>query len=277
MATGELTKRVDESELGYGEALTSSGRVSAAKMYEPAAPTSPFSTRQLARLDEALTFASRETGLDFSLYLGELGDDSRSAAEKLHATTADPANSVLIAVSPGERADRDRDRHDGARPPPRPRLQAGGGEHGGVLQGGRPRPRAGQRPGERAAHAVRPGGPRAPLTSDTKGPRTGWSRGPSLRPSQACASNSRAAKRPHDARPALGHQPPQRRRVLARPATRPTPSPSPGPPPTTGTARSRSAAPARWTAAATPRRHPRSTSPRTSPAAPSGPGARSRR
>ena len=103
MATGELTKRVDESELGYGEALTSSGRVSAAKMYEPEAPTSPFNTRQLARLDEALTFASRETGLDFSLYLGELGADSRSAAEKLHATTANPANSVLIAVSPGER------------------------------------------------------------------------------------------------------------------------------------------------------------------------------
>ncbi|MFJ9785630.1 DUF5130 family protein [Amycolatopsis sp. NPDC101161] len=103
MATGELTKRVDESELGYGEALTSSGRVSAAKMYEPEAPTSPFNTRQLSRLDEALTFASRETGLDFSLYLGELGPDSRAAAEKLHATTADPANSVLIAVSPGEK------------------------------------------------------------------------------------------------------------------------------------------------------------------------------
>lgn len=103
MATGELTKRVDESELGYGEALTSSGRVSAAKMYEPEAPTSPFNTRQLSRLDEALTFASRETGLDFSLYLGELGADSRSAAEKLHATMSNPANSVLIAVSPGEK------------------------------------------------------------------------------------------------------------------------------------------------------------------------------
>ncbi|MGK3202490.1 DUF5130 family protein [Amycolatopsis sp. MEPSY49] len=103
MATGELTKRVDESELGYGEALTSSGRVSAAKMYEPEAPTSPFNTRQLSRLDEALTFASRETGLDFSLYLGELGADSRAAAEKLHATTSNPANSVLIAVSPGEK------------------------------------------------------------------------------------------------------------------------------------------------------------------------------
>ncbi|MGW4059774.1 DUF5130 family protein [Amycolatopsis sp. NPDC004747] len=103
MATGELTKRVDESELGYGEALMATGRVSAAKMYEPEAPSGPFNTRQLARLDEALTFASRETGLDFSLYLGELGTDSRAAAEKLHATTADPANAVLIAVSPGER------------------------------------------------------------------------------------------------------------------------------------------------------------------------------
>ncbi|MFI5588108.1 DUF5130 family protein [Amycolatopsis sp. NPDC051758] len=103
MATGELTKRVDESELAYGEVITGSGRRSAAKMYEPVAPAGPFTTRQLARLDEALTFASRETGLDFSLYLGELGEDSRSTAEKLHATTADPANAVLIAVSPGER------------------------------------------------------------------------------------------------------------------------------------------------------------------------------
>ncbi|MDQ7806797.1 DUF5130 family protein [Amycolatopsis sp. A133] len=103
MATGELTKRVDESELGYGQALMATGRVSAAKMYEPEAPSGPFNTRQLARLDEALTFASRETGLDFSLYLGELGPESRAAAEKLHATTANPSNAVLIAVSPGER------------------------------------------------------------------------------------------------------------------------------------------------------------------------------
>ncbi|WP_410569577.1 DUF5130 family protein [Amycolatopsis sp. cmx-4-61] len=103
MATGELTTRVDESELGYGQALTATGRVSAAKMYEPAAPSGPFTPRQLARLDEALTFASRETGLDFSLYLGELGAESRTTAEGLHATTPNPANAVLIAVSPGER------------------------------------------------------------------------------------------------------------------------------------------------------------------------------
>jgi hypothetical protein len=103
VATGELT-RVDDGELAFGEAITSSGRRSVAKMYEPAEPNGPFTTQQLARLDEALTFASRETGLDFSIYLGELGPDTRAAAEKLHASTADPANSVLIAVSPGERA-----------------------------------------------------------------------------------------------------------------------------------------------------------------------------
>lgn len=103
MATGELT-RTDDGELAFGEAITSSGRRSAAKMYEPAEPTSPFNTQQLARLDEALTFASRETGLDFSVYLGELGQDTRASAEKLHAGTADPSNAVLVAVSPGERA-----------------------------------------------------------------------------------------------------------------------------------------------------------------------------
>ncbi|MFD9896445.1 DUF5130 family protein [Amycolatopsis sp. NPDC059027] len=107
MAAGELTHAhsagVAERELAYGEAITSSGRLSAAKMYEPAAPKGPFTTKQLARLDEALTFASRETGLDFSIYLGELGEDSRAGAEKLHSGTSDPANAVLIAVSPAER------------------------------------------------------------------------------------------------------------------------------------------------------------------------------
>ncbi|MEU3624066.1 DUF5130 domain-containing protein [Amycolatopsis coloradensis] len=105
MATGELTHSstaVDE-EPGYGTAVTSSGRVSAARMYEPAGPISPFSTQQLARLDEALTLASRETGLDFSVYLGDLGEDTRVTAEGLLASTDDPADSVVVAVSPGQR------------------------------------------------------------------------------------------------------------------------------------------------------------------------------
>ena len=63
-----------------------------------------FSYRELARLDEALTMSSRETGLRFTLYLGDLGSDTRSAAEDLHSRSGgDTANNVLVALSPGQR------------------------------------------------------------------------------------------------------------------------------------------------------------------------------
>ncbi|WP_037357228.1 DUF5130 family protein [Amycolatopsis orientalis] len=105
MASGEVTQTaVAEKDLAFGEVITNSGRLSAAKMYEPAAPTSPFTVQQLARLDEALTFATRESGLDFSIYLGDLGEDTRAGAEALHAATDNPSNAVLIGVSPAQRA-----------------------------------------------------------------------------------------------------------------------------------------------------------------------------
>ncbi len=63
-----------------------------------------FSLRQLARLDEALTMSSRETGLRFTLYVGDLGSPTRSRAEELHAHSGGTtAEAVLIAVSPGQR------------------------------------------------------------------------------------------------------------------------------------------------------------------------------
>ncbi|QRP48207.1 DUF5130 family protein [Amycolatopsis sp. FDAARGOS 1241] len=109
MASGELAHSatavdVAEKDLPFGEVITNSGRRSAAKMYEPAPPTSPFTVQQLARLDEALTFATRESGVAFSVYLGDLGEDTRAEAEKLHQSTDDPANAVVIAVSPAQRA-----------------------------------------------------------------------------------------------------------------------------------------------------------------------------
>ena len=64
----------------------------------------PFGPRQLARLDEALTMSSRETGLTFSIYVGEVAEPSRGTAESLFeklATEVD--NAVLIVVSPGQR------------------------------------------------------------------------------------------------------------------------------------------------------------------------------
>lgn len=65
-------------------------------------PDQPFTARQLARLDEALTLGSRESGLVFSLYVGELTAPTRAHAEALFEKLTD--DSVLVAVSPGQRA-----------------------------------------------------------------------------------------------------------------------------------------------------------------------------
>ncbi|MGN6607182.1 MAG: DUF5130 family protein [Jatrophihabitans sp.] len=65
-------------------------------------PNEPFTATQLTRLDEALTLSSRETGLVFSIYVGELQAPTRGHAEALFERLND--NSVLLAVSPGQRA-----------------------------------------------------------------------------------------------------------------------------------------------------------------------------
>ncbi|WNV76906.1 DUF5130 family protein [Geodermatophilus sp. DSM 44513] len=71
------------------------------------APDRIFSYQELLRLDEALTMSSRETGLRFTLYIGDLGAQSRSRAEELFDrsahSAAELADSVLLAISPGQR------------------------------------------------------------------------------------------------------------------------------------------------------------------------------
>jgi hypothetical protein len=79
------------SQLGFGPSAAGSAN-------------QPFNPRQLARIDEALTLASAETGFTFSVYVGELSEPSRASAEALFeqlAATKDEA--VLLAVSPGQR------------------------------------------------------------------------------------------------------------------------------------------------------------------------------
>jgi hypothetical protein len=63
----------------------------------------PFTTRQLLRIDEALRTADRSTGLVFSVYVGDLDEPVRGHAEKLLGQMAEPAKSVLIAISPNQR------------------------------------------------------------------------------------------------------------------------------------------------------------------------------
>ncbi|MGW1677982.1 DUF5130 family protein [Saccharopolyspora sp. NPDC002376] len=105
MATGEIAgQAADVRELGEGEALTATGRLSIARRVEPDHPALPFSPNQLARLDEALTLSSRSTGLEFGVYLGDLGEETREQAEELHANLGSGAGEgVLIAVSPGQK------------------------------------------------------------------------------------------------------------------------------------------------------------------------------
>ena len=108
MAAGEhghgVVDTIDESDLPEGTVRTSSGRVSSAVQFrEESRADQPFNPVQLTRLDEALTLASRETGLRFSVYLGDLGEAPSERAAELHSELEGTAEAVLVAVSPGQR------------------------------------------------------------------------------------------------------------------------------------------------------------------------------
>lgn len=111
MATGNhgadhgAVATVDPDDLPVGAVVTGSGRVSAAEVFTEPDTTGkpPFSTEQLSRLDEALTLASRDTGLLFAIYLGDLGDKPEVAAAEYQASLDSSDTAVLVAVSPGQR------------------------------------------------------------------------------------------------------------------------------------------------------------------------------
>lgn len=63
----------------------------------------PFGPRQLFRIDEAMRTADRETGLTFSVYVGELSEPTREHTEAMHDQLSDTEDAVLIAVSPNQR------------------------------------------------------------------------------------------------------------------------------------------------------------------------------
>ena len=90
--------------LPLGAVVTSSGRISAAEVYtEPDLSDLPFTPVQLTRLDEALTLASRDSGLRFSVYLGDLGARPPTPRSGCTAQLEGSDESVLVAVSPEQR------------------------------------------------------------------------------------------------------------------------------------------------------------------------------
>ena len=92
------------SEAQPAEAHPSGAVSGVSEAHRQVPPPPAFTMRQLDRIDEALTMASRETELYFTLYIGALDVPTRGHAERLHAQLGSLAPiSVLIAVSPGQR------------------------------------------------------------------------------------------------------------------------------------------------------------------------------
>lgn len=93
----------------YGSGIVAAGHDSPSRLEvvqrpKQVDPDVAFTPRQLARIDEALTMASRETGIYFTLYVGALSVPTRGHAASLHTQLgAVAARAVLLAVSPGQR------------------------------------------------------------------------------------------------------------------------------------------------------------------------------
>ncbi len=101
---GSALAHPESDDLPLGSVVTASGRVSAAEVFtEPDLSGLPFTPVQLSRLDEALTLASRDSGLRFSVFLGDLGGKPTDTAQRLHGQTEGSDESVLVAVSPEQR------------------------------------------------------------------------------------------------------------------------------------------------------------------------------
>lgn len=89
--------------LPMGSVQTASGRVSSVRFLDQPVETLPFDADDLIRLDDALTIGTRATRVKFTIYLGELGENSNDRAFELLDSLDDPDHCALIAVSPGER------------------------------------------------------------------------------------------------------------------------------------------------------------------------------
>ena len=104
MASGEVVKTTGTAVLPYGYAITTSGRVSGVTEPGELSVHYPFPVRDLVILDDALKYGSRAAEARFAVYLGDLGDDTAATARELLATVPTPANAVLLAVSPNQKA-----------------------------------------------------------------------------------------------------------------------------------------------------------------------------
>ena len=63
----------------------------------------PFTERQVREITRAIRTASAETGVQFSVFVGEPDGDPGEYAQRLHRALPDPRHSVLVVLSPNQR------------------------------------------------------------------------------------------------------------------------------------------------------------------------------
>lgn len=103
MAAGDTTDHVTEHSAAVAT------RRSAPNLAPQCGPAGEANTAltavQLELLDDVIREAELFTGLRFSVYLGDLGENTRATADSLlSGLAADAPSAVLLAVSPGQRA-----------------------------------------------------------------------------------------------------------------------------------------------------------------------------
>ena len=96
--------RRDAAALPVGWVVSSSGRLSIASAPDEMPGHYPFTTLDLVALDNALTNATRQSKARFAVYVGDMGGDTATRAQRILADVPTPNNAVLLAVSPDQRA-----------------------------------------------------------------------------------------------------------------------------------------------------------------------------
>ncbi len=103
VASGEVAT-ISPAELPTGWVITTSGRISGVTEPGELSVHYPFPIKDLATLDDALTYGSRAAGARFAVYIGDLGGDTAARAREILGKVQTPNNAVLIAVSPDQHA-----------------------------------------------------------------------------------------------------------------------------------------------------------------------------
>lgn len=98
MASGDVVVK-PAGDLPRGWAETVSGRLSGVTEPGELSVHYPFPNYQLATLDDALTYGSRQSKARFSVYIGDLGNDTNAGAREVFLKVPTPDEAVLIAVS----------------------------------------------------------------------------------------------------------------------------------------------------------------------------------